>query len=89
VKLARTVVQEGTELYFENETVVWRPDDAGTHVPLPRDPAQYDAAALWAAARAYWGPEYFDQQSPEEQAFDVRDMRRAIAAYTATVGGGA
>jgi hypothetical protein len=64
-----------------------------THITLPLDPAQYDDAAVEAAARvidsyAFKHPERL-QHAARHQQLARDDARRVLAAYARTVAGGA
>lgn len=68
----------------------WMESDNGTHVPLPLDPAQFDAAGVKAAREAVGmaKQDFFLDEIADGYA-DEAMARAAIAAYARAVGGGA
>ena len=65
----------------------WEEDaHIGTHIPLPLDPAQFDAAGVKAMVRACLG-KYTEDAHPIVREATEREMRAALAAYAQAVGG--
>jgi hypothetical protein len=76
--------------YIVGVTGEWHESEDGTHVVLPLDPAQFDAAGLEAAKAAVL--DAYHRQTVSEYLQHPNDAtaiaRAALAAYARTVAGG-
>jgi hypothetical protein len=71
----------------------WQEDEHGDHIPLPLDPAQFDAAAVDEAvvalreAQGFHLTPWSDLRESDREEWR-RELRAALAAYARTVAGG-